>query len=76
MSVSVLCKTVCAAALATTLGAAAANAATIAALKDGEDPDLVRGQVMNAVRAAFRPEFLNRLDEVILFRRLSRDNMH
>jgi ATP-dependent Clp protease ATP-binding subunit ClpB len=48
----------------------------LAALKDGEDPDLVRGQVMNAVRAAFRPEFLNRLDEVILFRRLSRDNMH
>ena len=44
--------------------------------KDGEDPDLVRGQVMNAVRAAFRPEFLNRLDEIILFRRLSRQNMH
>jgi ATP-dependent Clp protease ATP-binding subunit ClpB len=35
----------------------------------------VRGQVMEAVRAAFRPEFLNRLDEILLFRRLSRDDM-
>jgi ATP-dependent Clp protease ATP-binding subunit ClpB len=31
--------------------------------------------VMEAVRAAFRPEFINRLDEVLLFRRLSRDDM-
>ena len=30
---------------------------------------------MDAVRAAFRPEFLNRLDEILLFRRLSRDDM-
>src|SRR3546814_12642122 len=30
---------------------------------------------MEVVRASFRPEFLNRLDEVILFRRLSRENM-
>jgi ATP-dependent Clp protease ATP-binding subunit ClpB len=30
---------------------------------------------MNAVRAAFRPEFLNRLDEILLFRRLSREDM-
>ena len=35
----------------------------------------VRGQVMEAVRAAFRPEFLNRLDEILMFRRLSRDEM-
>ncbi|HEY1709679.1 MAG TPA: ATP-dependent chaperone ClpB [Rhizomicrobium sp.] len=34
-----------------------------------------RAQVMDAVRAHFRPEFLNRLDEVILFNRLSRTNM-
>ena len=47
----------------------------LAGQKDGEDPDLVRGPVMNAVRAAFRPEFLNRLDEVILFRRLGRAQM-
>jgi ATP-dependent Clp protease ATP-binding subunit ClpB len=36
---------------------------------------MVRGQVMEAVRAAFRPEFLNRLDEILLFRRLSREDM-
>lgn len=35
----------------------------------------VRDRVMAAVRAAFRPEFLNRLDEIIMFRRLSRANM-
>jgi ATP-dependent Clp protease ATP-binding subunit ClpB len=34
-----------------------------------------RDSVMDAVRGHFRPEFLNRLDEIILFRRLSRDNM-
>ena len=42
---------------------------------DGEDSDAVRPQVMDAVRANFRPEFLNRLDEIILFHRLSRANM-
>jgi len=47
----------------------------LAAQKDGEDVDLVRAQVMNVVRHAFRPEFLNRLDEVVLFHRLSRRNM-
>jgi ATP-dependent Clp protease ATP-binding subunit ClpB len=31
--------------------------------------------VMSAVQAAFRPEFLNRLDEILLFRRLSRGDM-
>ena len=35
----------------------------------------MRGQVMEVVRAAFRPEFLNRLDEVLLFHRLTRDHM-
>ena len=34
-----------------------------------------RGQVMEVVRQAFRPEFLNRLDEILLFRRLSREDM-
>ena len=47
----------------------------LAAQKDGEDIELVRAQVMNAVRQAFRPEFLNRLDETVLFHRLSRKNM-
>lgn len=37
--------------------------------------EALRHQVMEVVRASFRPEFLNRLDEVILFRRLSRENM-
>ncbi|MGH6877373.1 MAG: AAA family ATPase, partial [Rhizomicrobium sp.] len=40
----------------------------------GESPQ-VRAQVMQAVRAHFRPEFLNRLDEIILFHRLSRKDM-
>jgi ATP-dependent Clp protease ATP-binding subunit ClpB len=42
---------------------------------DGESIDLVQAQVMNVVRAHFRPEFLNRLDEVILFSRLQRADM-
>jgi len=47
----------------------------LAAQADGADPELVRDQVMEVVRMAFRPEFLNRLDETILFHRLSRENM-
>ncbi len=35
----------------------------------------VRDQVMHVVRSAFRPEFLNRLDEILIFHRLTRDNM-
>jgi ATP-dependent Clp protease ATP-binding subunit ClpB len=41
----------------------------------GEESPAVRGQVMGAVRGHFRPEFLNRLDEIILFHRLTRANM-
>ena len=41
----------------------------------GEDVELVRDQVMDVVRMRFRPEFLNRLDEILLFRRLSRELM-
>jgi ATP-dependent Clp protease ATP-binding subunit ClpB len=44
-------------------------------LKEGEDVDAVRDQVMGIVRAAFRPEFLNRVDEIILFHRLQRSEM-
>src|SRR5207237_5322610 len=40
----------------------------------GESPH-ARAQVMQAVREHFRPEFLNRLDEIILFQRLSRADM-
>jgi ATP-dependent Clp protease ATP-binding subunit ClpB len=42
---------------------------------DGEDSDVVKDQVMAVVRASFRPEFLNRVDEIILFHRLRREHM-
>jgi len=42
---------------------------------EGEDTDAVRDQVMSVVRAAFRPEFLNRIDEIILFHRLKKSEM-
>jgi ATP-dependent Clp protease ATP-binding subunit ClpB len=47
----------------------------LAALPEGADVDEARGAVMEVVRQAFRPEFLNRLDEILLFRRLSREDM-
>ncbi len=47
----------------------------LAAQPEGQDSDAVRGQVMEVVRAAFRPEFLNRLDEILLFHRLDRSHM-
>lgn len=43
--------------------------------KEGEDTEAVRDEVMAEVRARFRPEFLNRLDEIILFHRLQRADM-
>ena len=42
---------------------------------EGQDTDAVRDQVMAVVRANFRPEFLNRVDEIILFHRLKRSEM-
>ena len=42
---------------------------------DGEDSGAVREQVMEVVRGSFRPEFLNRLDEILLFHRLTREQM-
>ncbi len=42
---------------------------------EGQPVEAARDQVMQVVRAAFRPEFLNRLDEILLFRRLSREEM-
>jgi ATP-dependent Clp protease ATP-binding subunit ClpB len=44
-------------------------------LRDGESVELARGKVLDAVKAAFRPEFLNRIDEILLFHRLERDQM-
>ncbi|MDE0781368.1 MAG: ATP-dependent chaperone ClpB, partial [Alphaproteobacteria bacterium] len=42
---------------------------------EGDDSDLARAQIMGVVRGAFRPEFLNRLDEILLFHRLTREQM-
>jgi ATP-dependent Clp protease ATP-binding subunit ClpB len=42
---------------------------------EGEDTSEVREQVMGTVRAHFRPEFLNRVDEIILFHRLQKSEM-
>jgi len=47
----------------------------LANLPEGADVTEARESVMESVRAAFRPEFLNRLDEILLFRRLSRRDM-
>ena len=44
-------------------------------LPEGSDSGQARAQVMEAVRAHFRPEFLNRLDETIIFERLTRNDM-
>ncbi|MBV1698617.1 MAG: ATP-dependent chaperone ClpB [Hyphomicrobiales bacterium] len=42
---------------------------------EGQDTEAVRDQVMAIVRATFRPEFLNRVDEIILFHRLQKSEM-
>jgi len=42
---------------------------------EGEDTEMVREQVMGMVRGHFRPEFLNRVDEIILFHRLQKTEM-
>ncbi|MGQ2904376.1 MAG: ATP-dependent chaperone ClpB [Neoaquamicrobium sediminum] len=47
----------------------------LVSLGENEDVDKVRDEVMGVVRASFRPEFLNRVDEVILFHRLRRQDM-
>ena len=47
----------------------------LAAQADGDEVEEVRGEVMDVVRRHFRPEFLNRVDEIILFKRLGRAEM-
>jgi ATP-dependent Clp protease ATP-binding subunit ClpB len=47
----------------------------LASLPEDQPAEAAREQVMAVVRASFRPEFLNRLDEIILFHRLGRDEM-
>ena len=44
-------------------------------LPDGESVDTVRGKVLDVVKASFRPEFLNRIDDIIVFHRLERAHM-
>ncbi|MFT7058581.1 MAG: ATP-dependent Clp protease ATP-binding subunit ClpB [Pseudorhodobacter sp.] len=51
------------------------GALALSQLPDGADPAQARAHVMDAVRAHFRPEFLNRLDETIIFDRLARADM-
>jgi ATP-dependent Clp protease ATP-binding subunit ClpB len=51
------------------------GAEVLANQPEGEDSDAVRGDVMEVVKASFRPEFLNRIDEVLLFHRLLRPHM-
>lgn len=47
----------------------------LANLKEGQTSDIVRGQVMDVVRQSFKPEFLNRLDDITLFNRLDKSAM-
>ncbi len=47
----------------------------LANLEEGQDVETVEPQVMEVVRGHFRPEFLNRLDEIILFHRLGHEHM-
>ena len=47
----------------------------LASQPDGDISELAQAQVMRVVRDHFRPEFLNRLDEIVLFRRLQRSDM-
>ena len=51
------------------------GAYALSQLPEGADPTRARAEVMEAVRAHFRPEFLNRLDEQVIFDRLSRGDM-
>jgi len=47
----------------------------LANVEEGQPASSVEPQVMEVVRAHFRPEFLNRLDEIILFHRLGQEHM-
>jgi ATP-dependent Clp protease ATP-binding subunit ClpB len=47
----------------------------LVALGDGESVETVRGKVLDVVKASFRPEFLNRIDDIIVFHRLGREHM-
>src|SRR5690606_11126719 len=51
------------------------GAQALSRLPDGSDSQAAKEDVMEAVRAHFRPEFLNRLDEILIFDRLGRADM-
>ena len=51
------------------------GARALSELPEGADPTTAKREVMEAVRAHFRPEFLNRLDEMVIFDRLNRADM-
>jgi ATP-dependent Clp protease ATP-binding subunit ClpB len=51
------------------------GAQALSQMPDGADPSQAKRDVMDAVRTHFRPEFLNRLDETIIFDRLAREDM-
>ena len=51
------------------------GAELLVSLPEGGNVETVRDKVMEQVRGRFRPEFLNRLDEILLFRRLGREQM-
>jgi ATP-dependent Clp protease ATP-binding subunit ClpB len=51
------------------------GARALSELPEGADPSRARAEVTEAVRAHFRPEFLNRLDETVIFDRLARADM-
>ncbi len=51
------------------------GAYALSQLPDGADPTAARAAVMEAVRGHFKPEFLNRLDETVIFDRLGREDM-
>jgi ATP-dependent Clp protease ATP-binding subunit ClpB len=51
------------------------GAEVLANQSEDQDSDAVRDEVMAAVRAQLRPEFINRVDEILLFHRLSREHM-
>ena len=51
------------------------GAQALSTLPEGGDMDAAKAQVMEAVRGHFRPEFLNRLDEIAIFDRLAREDM-
>ena len=51
------------------------GATLLSELQEGEPVEQVKDQVMAVVRSAFRPEFINRIDELLLFSRLERKDM-